>query len=95
MWRADFARREHESSSDKMALLEDESSDIGDVIDERELKTKVAAVISTLSEEQQQIVDLKFYQELNDTEISRELGITRQAVQNRVAKILAKIKKKF
>ena len=59
--------------------------------DTKALKKGFAA----LSDGQRRIIALKFCQCKNDADIGRLLGITKQAVQNRVKKILDKLRKFF
>jgi RNA polymerase sigma factor (sigma-70 family) len=56
---------------------------------------KLRSVLSCLTNEQKKIVMLKYVKSMTDTEIGRRLGITRQAVQNRLRKIYAKLRKSF
>lgn len=49
--------------------------------------------LKILNTDQQNIIKMKFFEGKNDTDISRIIGISRQAVQCRLETIFAKIKK--
>ena len=66
--------------------------DVADVVAHTMLLDKLRTVIHTLSDEEKELIDKHFYQEIPQTVLAEELGISQQAVSKRIAKICAKIK---
>jgi RNA polymerase sigma factor (sigma-70 family) len=69
-----------------------------DVIDEElteEQKHRILNAMNRLSEHQQKLLHMKYYKNLSNKEISKELGITIQSVYNAVFKALKSVKKKY
>jgi RNA polymerase sigma factor (sigma-70 family) len=58
-------------------------------------KEKVMRALSRLSAHQQKLLQLKYYQNLSNSEISESLGITVQSVYNAVFKALKSLRKKY
>jgi RNA polymerase sigma factor (sigma-70 family) len=104
-WRQEKAKKRHEqfslnALSDAGMQFIDEESDIEfHLIAEEERKEKdklfhsLKKALSTLNVEQQKIVKLKFYENKDETEIGRILGITKQSAQDRLKVIYKKLKK--
>lgn len=68
------------------------TDDVAEVVAHTMLLDKLRMVIHTLSDEEQELIDKHFYQEIPQTALAEELGISQQAVSKRIAKICAKIK---
>ena len=62
--------------------------------EERELtKKRLYVAISKLNERQQQIVKMVYFENLSQEEVSRRLGVNKQAISNAMQRIYASIKK--
>jgi RNA polymerase sigma factor (sigma-70 family) len=60
-----------------------------------EQKHRILNAMNRLSEHQQKLLHMKYYKNLSNKEISKELGITIQSVYNAVFKALKSVKKKY
>ena len=75
--------------------IADESVNIEeDIIQNIEL-SKLHTAIKTLTPEQQELIRKVFFEEKTTIVIAKEYGISRQAVQNRLRKIYANLRKKI
>ncbi|SJZ94276.1 RNA polymerase sigma factor, sigma-70 family [Pilibacter termitis] len=72
------------------AYLEEESKNSFDPRIER-----LEEVLTKLTDNQRWLIQKIFYEKVSQTDIAAELGITKQAVQNRLNKIYARLKKLF
>jgi RNA polymerase sigma factor (sigma-70 family) len=79
------------SESNPQEILEAEI----DKAEQEKLLDVLRIALKHLTDDQQQIVKMKFYENKKDVDIARELDITKQAVSNRFKKILDKLKKYF
>lgn len=70
--------------------LEDKSKNASDSRLER-----LEELIPELTENQRWLIQKIFHEEVSQTDVAEELGITKQAVQNRLNKIYTRIKKLF
>jgi RNA polymerase sigma factor (sigma-70 family) len=97
--RARNARRRKELSADFFGEggfeLPDKAVDIEAGFLRAETVGEVRKAIKTLTPEQRELVYKIFYEEQDITAVAAESGVTRQAVQNRLKKIFAKLRKKF
>jgi len=73
----------------------DTTVDIEADYDEREEKETLAAAVEGLSEQQQRLVRLRYYEEMTVEEIGRFLGVSKQAVSKQLATIHKALKKYF
>ena len=48
--------------------------------------------LSTLTEEEQKIIDLKFYQDYSQESIAKEIGTNQVGVSRKLVKVLGKLK---
>ena len=105
-WRQEYYMRTKNISADVLSEagfqfeagesnLQKNLEEAEDAHDLYEKLVTIRRVLKTLSFEQQRIITLKFYRLESDTEISKILGITRQAVQSRLETIFKKIRKTF
>ncbi len=85
--------------SEKGFELEDETQDFESALieneDHAEELSKLHAAIEQLSERDRQIVKLYFFERKTQQEIADIFGITRQAVQKQLGKILVRLKNFF
>ena len=56
---------------------------------------RLEELLPELTENQRWLIQKVFYEDIPQTEIAAELGITKQAVQNRLNKIYARLRKLF
>ena len=68
------------------------AEDVAEVVAHTMLLDKLRTVIHTLTDEEKELIDKHFYQEIPQTALAEELGISQQAISKRIAKICAKIK---
>lgn len=61
--------------------------------EKQEIKVKVQAAIAQLTPRQQEIVRLYYYEEKTEREIAEYYGVTQQAINNAMQKILSRLKK--
>lgn len=69
------------------------SEDVEGQVVQRMMVDKLCACLQTLSEEEQMLIHLVFYDVKTEAEASRSLGISQQAVSKRLRKILGRIKR--
>ena len=81
--------RSHDDIADVVIPTDDT---YGENDDQRE---KIVKAISTLSKHQQQLIHMKFNEDLSSEEIADTLGITIQSVYNAVFKTLRSIRKQL
>jgi RNA polymerase sigma factor (sigma-70 family) len=72
----------------------DDADYLGDLIKTTDNETLDKAV-EKLSKDQQEIVKKVFYENKQLKEVAESLGISYQAIQNRISKILAQLRKNF
>lgn len=105
-WRREYYIRKNNISSNALEeagfQFEDKDSNLQANIEAAEIAQEFAGklravkmILAMLSAEQRKVIDLKFCQLKNDTEIGQIFGISRQAVQSRLEVIFGKIKKSF
>ena len=87
-------------SLDQYVTLEDEelslldkipSGDYQELMNSNENKIMLAAAIKKLPEELRQILELSYYEDLNQREISERIGISQMQVSRRIKKALSKM----
>ena len=59
------------------------------------LLDKLRTVIHTLTDEEKELIDKHFYQEIPQTKLAEEYGVNQSNISRRISKILAKNKKTF
>lgn len=69
------------------------SEDVEGQVVQRMMVDKLCACLQTLSEEEQMLIHLVFYEGKTEAEASHSLGISQQAVSKRLRKILGRIKR--
>lgn len=74
-------------------FLVDESEDIAEQATLNVMSDKLRFVMSTLTEEENELVQALFYRELSEREWSRITGIPQKTINYRKRRILAKLKK--
>lgn len=102
-WRNDAKEKYHNSSLTDMEstgkLFGDKASSAEELMVEREERVeqnkKLRSGMDNLTPEQRKIIKMRFVERMELTEIAEELGITYQAVQQRLKTILKKLKKLF
>lgn len=98
-------RVRHESKY-TIEFLEDEGSqfitDDFDLVEKQIMEedsidrwARLKAGLATLTEEQKNLIDLVYVQKMSLIDIGNESGVSYQAIQNRLEKILKKLKKYF
>lgn len=104
-WRQEKSKQRHEQLSLEtltdagMQFVDEESDPENQLIEKEEQIEKdkrlirLRKVIKLLDPNQQKIVKLKFYENKNETEIGRILGVTKQSAQDRLKVIYKKLKK--
>ena len=92
--------KNHNGEKRRGVQFKDERPNAEEQMEERHTRRERDALLfalgkamKILSPEQQRIVQMKFYEGRNETEIGRILGITKQSAQDRVKVILKKLKK--
>lgn len=66
---------------------------IQDLIDQEKLEMKLKNIIETLNEREESVINLKYYKNLSQKEISDRLGISQQMVSKHFHKAMKKLKK--
>lgn len=98
-WRIKKAQSRHECSLGfEIADDSNPSSLLDEIVIKQERQAKIEQLkqaLPNLSPSQKELIYLKFHKNYSDTEIAKVLGVTRQAVQNRLKKIFEKLKKYF
>lgn len=74
-------------------MLVAHGDEIADVVMWQVIKDKLRLVLPLLPKEEQELIDKHFYQEIPQTKLAEQLGISQQAVSKRIRRICAKIKK--
>lgn len=90
--------RRHESYSDdndKLETLVDKSINIEKMTEWSACKEELYSAIRKLSLEQQRIVQMIYFEGKSNISVSKELGITKQALNSRLNKIYSKLKNNF
>ena len=81
------------SSVDKHSALSDECVDAELLIEAADEYDSLHRAIKKLLPQQQALVQKVFFQGMPQTEVAAELGITKQALQRRLSKVYAQLKK--
>ena len=75
----------------------DDSASLEDILIEKEekieMQKKLCAAMKTLNEDQKWLINQIYVLGRNQSEIAEELGVVKQAINNRLERILKKIKK--
>lgn len=69
------------------------AEDVAEVVAHTMLLDKLRTVIHTLTDEEKELIDKHFYQEIPQTKLAEEYGVNQSNISRRISKILAKIKK--
>lgn len=102
-WRQESKARYHCTSMDRIEakgsmFADPKGSPEEQLIAEEDHKKEqesLANALESLSAEQRKIVQMRFYDGMELQEIADEFGVTKQAIFNRIQKILKKLKKVF
>ena len=73
--------------------FEDRLFDMDDALDEKILLTRLQEALKTLTLEQQWLVNEVYFKKRQQIEIAKELGIKKAALNDRLRRILKKLKK--
>ena len=73
--------------------FEDRLFDMDDALDEKILLTRLQEALKTLTLEQQWLVNEVYFKKRKQIEIAKELGIKKAALNDRLRRILKKLKK--
>lgn len=94
------ADKDKNGETQKGVQFKDERASVQEEMEERHTRRErdnllfaLGKAMKILTPEQRRIVQMKFYEGRNETEIGRILGITKQSAQDRVKVILRKLKK--
>lgn len=88
----------HRNGKSKRVVVVDENTlrDLQDSVDEsRHTDAELFKALQTLSEEEMQLVEMRFFEKRPFAEVSDILGITESAAKQRLYKILEKLKNKL
>lgn len=69
------------------------AEDVAEVVAHTMLLDKLRTVIHMLTDEEKELIDKHFYQEIPQTKLAEEYGVNQSNISRRISKILAKIKK--
>lgn len=69
------------------------AEDVAEVVTHTMLLDKLRTVIHTLTDEEKELIDKHFYQEIPQTQLAEEYGVNQSNISRRISKILTKIKK--
>ncbi len=73
--------------------LVDSKTDIVNQVEEKLMIEKLRKVLPMLSEEEQQLIQEYFFEEVPQVELSRKYGLNQSNISRRITKILLKLKK--
>lgn len=68
---------------------------VEDIVIRMIMLEKLKKVLTKLSDEEMEIIQALFYQEISEAELAKQLGTARTTLQSRKYKILEKLKKLF
>ncbi len=77
----------------KFVPLEDNKPNERNDFEKIEAKCDIYSLLNTLTPEEREIIDLRFYQDMTFEEISSKLGITITMAYNRLQRVLKKLKR--
>lgn len=72
--------------------IQAETEDVAETVAHLLLLDKLRLIVSMLPEDEKELIQAHFYENIPQTEIADRLGISQQAVSKRILKICAKIK---
>ena len=72
--------------------IQAETEDVAETVAHLLLLDKLRLIVSMLPEDEKELIQAYFYENIPQTEIADRLGISQQAVSKRILKICAKIK---
>lgn len=75
------------------ALLTDHGEDIAEMVAEKILLDKLRIALHLLEEEERELIELHFFQEIPQTELGKKYGVNQSNISRRINRILLKIKK--
>lgn len=82
-----------ERSVDNGWDVADPDADVAAIFEKNESDSKLYAAISTLAPEQQTLIKQVFFERIPQVEIAERQGVTKKAINNRLTRILRKLKK--
>lgn len=74
-------------------ILIDESQDIAEMVADRIMLDKLQEAVHLLTDDERELIQALYYEELTEREYARKKGIYHNAVHKRKVRILAKLKK--
>lgn len=77
---------------DGALILEDHNPDVCEVVENRLMVGKLREVMKELSEEETELIDALYFENMSEREYAREKGISHTAVQKRRQKVLEKLR---
>jgi DNA-directed RNA polymerase specialized sigma subunit len=83
------------SGEDKHSVLVDEGVDVALIVETADEYASLHKAIKKLLPQQQELINQLFIQNEQDTVLANELGISKQAINRRLLKIYAQLKKYF
>ena len=82
-----------EHSVDNGWEVSDPNADVEEVFDKQDSDEKLYKALSTLTPEQQTLIKQVFFDRIPQVKIAEQQGTTKKAINNRVTRILRKLKK--
>lgn len=82
-----------ERSVDNGWDVADPDADVPTIFEINERNSQLYAAISTLTPEQQTLIKQVFFERISQVEIAERQGVTKKAINNRLTRILRKLKK--
>lgn len=82
-----------ERSVDNGWDVADPDADVATIFEINERNSQLNAAISTLTPEQQTLIKQVFFERIPQVEIAERQGVTKKAINNRLTRILRKLKK--
>lgn len=77
---------------DGALILEDHSPDVCEVVDKRLMVDKLREIIKVLSEEEVELIQALYFDELSEREYARKRGVSQVAVHKRKQRVLQKLR---
>lgn len=92
----DYWRKKKEVLVDeKLENISDKNADSAELVEQKETEGMIINLIKDLTEEQQEVIVLKFINDLTNREIAKLLGKSEEAIRQLQCRALKKLRKKF
>lgn len=82
-----------ESLQEQGIQIADDSADVGSIIEQQEMKKALYDALDKLMPQQRELIQRVFFEGESIVAVAEELGITKQACNNRLNKIYKQLKK--